>query len=140
MERMIVHSFKETKNLKFEDCLIFSTGNFLQNKKNFISLKSKKPTKDRMNTRYFYELINVKFISLRGGGKKKKKKKYTKPKKIKHVRKKIQLKVLRYYSISGKSVFKLRKESPESPGCFLAEHKDRLTCGKTGITFIKNNS
>lgn len=105
-----------------------------------MSLISKELTEDTMIDRYFYELINVKLISLRGGGKKKKKKKYTKPKKIKHVRNKIKLKVLRYYSVSGTSVLKLRKESPESPGCFLAEHKDRLTCGKTGITFIKNNS
>ena len=137
---MFVFSIKEARYLKFEDCLIFSTENFLQKKKIFISLISKELIKDTMTTRYFYELINVKLVSLRGGGKKKKKKKYTKPKKIKHVRKKIQLKVLRYYSVSGTSVLKLRKESPESPGCFLAEHKDRLTCGKTGITFIKNNS
>lgn len=137
---MFVFSIKEARYLKFEDCLIFSTKNFLQKKKIFISLNSKELTEDTKVTRCFYELINVKLLSLRGGGKKKKKKKYTKPKKIKHVRKKIQLKVLRYYSVSGTSVLKLRKESPESPGCFLAEHKDRLTCGKTGITFIKNNS
>jgi hypothetical protein len=74
MKYTFVHCFKETKYLKSEDCLIFSTGNFLQNKENFISLKSKKPTKNRMIIRYFYELINVKLISLRGCLKKKEKK------------------------------------------------------------------
>lgn len=75
---------------------------------------------------------------LRGGGKKRKKKNYTKPKKIKHLRKKIKLKFMEYYSVSQDSISRLRKESPECPGCFMANHQDRLTCGKTGITFIRN--
>ena len=70
---MFVFSIKEARYLKFEDCLIFSTKNFLQKKKIFISLISKELIKDTMTTRYFYELINVKLVSLRGGGKKKKK-------------------------------------------------------------------
>ena len=78
-------------------------------------------------------------LRLRGGGKKRKKKNYTKPKKIKHVRKKTKLKILSYYSVKTNNVSKLRKESPESPGCFMAEHHDRITCGKTGVTFIRNN-
>jgi len=78
-------------------------------------------------------------VPLRGGKKKRKKKNYTKPKKIKHIRKKTKLKVLTYYSVSEGFVTKLRKDSPESPGCFMAEHGDRLTCGKTGITFIRNS-
>ena len=76
---------------------------------------------------------------LRGGGKKRKKKNYTKPKKIKHVRKKTKLKVLNYYSVSENSVLRLRKESPESPGCFMANHNDRITCGKTSITFVRTS-
>jgi len=77
-------------------------------------------------------------LCLIGGVKKKKKKNYTKPKKKKHVRKKTKLNVLNYYSVDKGKVKKLKKESPESPGCFLAEHSDRLTCGKTGLTFMKN--
>ena len=89
----------------------------------------------KFSMKIFFENIN---LGLRGGGKKRKKKNYTKPKKIKHVRKKISLKILSYYSVQNDSIRKLRKESPESRGCFMAEHKDRLTCGKTGITFVRN--
>ena len=75
-------------------------------------------------------------LRLRGGGKKRKKKTYTKPKKVKHVRKKEKLAILKYYSVSddGK-VTRLRKESPHAPGCFMAVHYDRITCGKTGLTY-----
>jgi len=52
---------------------------------------------------------------------------------------KTKLKILSYYSVKTNNVSKLRKESPESPGCFMAEHHDRITCGKTGVTFIRNN-
>mmetsp|Transcript_12409 Transcript_12409/g.28565 ORF Transcript_12409/g.28565 Transcript_12409/m.28565 type:complete len:112 (-) Transcript_12409:197-532(-) len=75
---------------------------------------------------------------LRGGGKKRKKKNYTKPKKIKKPKKKVKMKVLSYYSVKNKNISKLRKESPESPGCFMANHFNRLTCGKTGLTFLKS--
>lgn len=78
-------------------------------------------------------------LNLRGGGKKRKKKTYTKPKKIKHVRKKIKLKVLKYYKIENGKIKKMKKESPNSPGCFMAEHLDRLTCGKTGLTLVRKN-
>ena len=39
-------------------------------------------------------------LRLRGGGKKRKKKTYTKPKKVKHVHKKIKLRVLKFYKAS----------------------------------------
>merc|ERR1711907_550153 len=39
-------------------------------------------------------------LQLLGGGKKRKKKTYTKPKKIKHKRKKVKLAVLKYYSVA----------------------------------------
>ena len=69
--------------------------------------------------------------------KKEKKKNYTKPKKIKHQRKKFKLKVLNYYSTKEGKVCRLRKESPQSSGCFMAEHYDRFTCGKTGLTLTR---
>jgi len=34
---------------------------------------------------------------------------------------------------------KLRRESPQSPGSFMAEHSDRLTCGKTGLTLVRKD-
>ena len=78
-------------------------------------------------------------LRLRGGGKKRKKKVYTKPKKVKHVHKKVKLRVLKYYKVddSGK-VQKLRKECPHSgcgPGIFMATHQDRLYCGKCHRTY-----
>lgn len=72
-----------------------------------------------------------------GGGKKRKKKVYTTPKKIKHKNAKVPLKSLKYYKVdeNGK-ITRLRKMSPSAPGCFLAQHFDRLTCGKTGLTYF----
>jgi ribosomal protein S27AE len=76
-------------------------------------------------------------LELRGGGKKRKKKNFTKPKKNKHTKKKVTLRYLNYYSVKEGKIQKLKKTSPESPGCFMAEHLDRLTCGKSGLTFIR---
>merc|ERR1712173_387053 len=72
-----------------------------------------------------------------GGGRKRKKKVYTTPKKIKHKRKKVKLATLKYYKVTdtGK-IERLRKESPLNPGCFMAAHKDRYYCGKTGLTIM----
>jgi len=74
---------------------------------------------------------------LDGGAKKRKKKTYTKPKKLKHKRKKVKLAVLKLYKVdnSGK-VQRLRKESPMHPGCFMAMHFNRYYCGKTGLTYV----
>ncbi len=49
-----------------------------------------------------------------GGGKKRKKKVYTKPKKIAHKNKRVQLAVLKYYKVddNGK-ITRLRKDCPE---------------------------
>ena len=74
---------------------------------------------------------------LRGGGKKRKKKIYIKPKKSKHINKKIKMRYLNFYKIEQNKVIKLRKTSSESSGCFMAEHYDRLTCGKTGLTLAR---
>jgi len=74
-----------------------------------------------------------------GGGKKRKKKTYTKPKKIKHKKKKVPMAVLKYYKVSddGK-VERLRRECPHETcgaGIFMAAHKDRHYCGKCGLTY-----
>ncbi|KAG2701993.1 hypothetical protein I3843_06G065000 [Carya illinoinensis] len=70
----------------------------------------------------------------------KKKKTYTKPKKIKHKKKKVKLAVLQFYKVddSGK-VQRLRKECPNSEcgaGTFMANHFDRHYCGKCGLTYV----
>nr|UXY87183.1 40S ribosomal protein S27A [Cryptomonas sp.] len=77
-------------------------------------------------------------IRLQGGGKKRKKKTFTKPKKNKHLKKKLKLRFLHYYLVEEGKVQKLRKDSPDSLGCFMAEHHDRITCGKTGLTYTRN--
>lgn len=76
---------------------------------------------------------------LRGGGKKHKKKVYTKPKKTKHISPKTKLRILSYFSVTKGKVQRLRRTSPEASGCFMAEHTNRVTCGKTGLTFIRSN-
>jgi small subunit ribosomal protein S27Ae len=102
--------------------------------KNFISNKI-----DLRKNKNFTSLSVKKFIlELRGGGKKRKKKNFTKPKKNKHIKKKITLRYLNYYSVTEGKAQKIKKTSPESPGCFMAEHIDRLTCGKSGLTFTRS--
>ncbi|PIN74104.1 30S ribosomal protein S27ae [Candidatus Woesearchaeota archaeon CG10_big_fil_rev_8_21_14_0_10_45_16] len=41
------------------------------------------------------------------------------------------------YSVEGDKIVRKNKFSPKSPGDFLANHKDRLVCGKTGYTEYK---
>jgi len=75
---------------------------------------------------------------LLGGAKKRKKKTYTKPKKLKHKHKKIKLRVLKFYKVddAGK-VQRLRKQCPTcGPGTFMANHFDRVYCGKCASTFL----
>ena len=84
------------------------------------------------------QTINV-VGALLGGGKKRKKKVYTTPKKIKHKRTKVKLATLKYYKVDNGKVERLRKESPAAgPGIFMATHKDRYYCGKTGLTIFKD--
>mmetsp|Transcript_11561 Transcript_11561/g.19388 ORF Transcript_11561/g.19388 Transcript_11561/m.19388 type:complete len:154 (+) Transcript_11561:65-526(+) len=78
-------------------------------------------------------------LRLRGGGKKRKKKVYTKPKKAKHVHKKVKLAVLKFYQVDkdGK-VTRSRKSCPQEEcgaGVRFAVHKDRMHCGKCSLTF-----
>ena len=81
--------------------------------------------------------INV-HVSLDGGKKKKKRKPHTTPKKIKHVHKKRPKALLEYFSVenSGK-VRRLKQESPNAAGAYMADHPDRFCCGRTGTMFYK---
>merc|ERR1711923_116893 len=85
------------------------------------------------------QTINV-VGALLSGGKKSKKKDYSLPKKIKHKRTKVKMATLKYYKVDGSGkVERLRKESPAAgPGVFMATHKDRYYCGKTGLTIFKD--
>ena len=69
------------------------------------------------------------------GGKKKKKKKVVAKKKKKHVKKKVKLAVLKYYKVDGDKVVRLKQQT--NYGTFLADHANRLYCGRTHITYVK---
>mmetsp|Transcript_74594 Transcript_74594/g.168999 ORF Transcript_74594/g.168999 Transcript_74594/m.168999 type:complete len:157 (-) Transcript_74594:73-543(-) len=79
-------------------------------------------------------------IDMVGGGKKRKKKTYTKPKKIKHKRKKVKLAVLKFYKVdSNDKVTRLRRDCPHElcgPGVFMAMHFNRYYCGKCHLTYL----
>jgi ubiquitin-small subunit ribosomal protein S27Ae len=46
--------------------------------------------------------------------------------------------IYKFYEVKGVAVNRLRKECPRcGRAVFLAEHKDRLTCGKCGYTSFK---
>ena len=46
--------------------------------------------------------------------------------------------IYKYYEVKSGKANRLRKECPRcGHGVFLAEHKDRLTCGKCGYTSYK---
>ena len=77
---------------------------------------------------------------LPGGGKKRKKKVFTTPKKPTHEKKKVKLPSLSMYSVGEDgSIVRNRRECP-SPECgagvFMANHANRQTCGKCGLTFM----
>jgi small subunit ribosomal protein S27Ae len=66
-------------------------------------------------------------LSLLGGAKKRKKKVYTKPKRIKHKKKKVKLAVLKYYQVDADGkITRLRRECPSDQcgggGIFMASH------------------
>merc|ERR1712150_393507 len=77
---------------------------------------------------------------LLGGGKKRKKKVYTKPKKIKHKKKKVKLAVLKFYKVDGNDkIQRLRKVCPSElcgEGVFMGTHINRYYCGKCGLTYV----
>ena len=77
-------------------------------------------------------------ISLEGGAKGKKKKAAAKKTKKKHVHKKVKLRILSYYKVDGDKVSRLRRMCEVCPpGTFLAEHDDRLYCGRCRTTYAK---
>ena len=46
----------------------------------------------------------------------------------------------RLYKIDGDHIERLRKECPKcGPGVFMAEHPDRVACGKCGYTEFKGS-
>ncbi|CAI0456201.1 unnamed protein product [Linum tenue] len=75
-----------------------------------------------------------------GGGKKRKKKVFSTPKKEKKDKEKEKLPVLKLYKVVGGGVLeRLRKECPKcEPGNFMADHGDRVSCGKCGLSFARN--
>jgi len=78
-------------------------------------------------------------MSLDGGKRKRKKKVYTTPKRIPHKHRKRAKALLEYFSVddaSGK-VKRLKQESLNAAGAYMADHPDRYTCGKTGTMFWK---
>jgi len=85
-------------------------------------------------------------LAVDGGKKKKKKKKIFKgPKKHAHRHKNVAMRVLKYYKVEGDGgdaeykVTHLRTECPHpdcGAGVFMAQHKDRQTCGKCSLTYV----
>ena len=77
-------------------------------------------------------------ISMEGGAKGKKKKAATKKAKKKHVHKNKKLRILKYYKVDGEKVVRLSRMCDVCPpGTFLAEHEDRLYCGRCRSTYTK---
>lgn len=74
-------------------------------------------------------------VDIEGGAKGKKKKKDTKKKKKKHTKKKVKLAVLKYYKVEGDKVVRLKQQT--NYGTFLADHGNRLYCGRTHVTYMK---
>jgi small subunit ribosomal protein S27Ae len=75
-------------------------------------------------------------LRLRGGAKKRKKKTYNKPKKGKHVHRKVKLAILKFYKVEDGQVQRLRTECPKcGPAVFMAKHHDRQSCGCCGSSF-----
>lgn len=79
-------------------------------------------------------------LRLRGGAKKRKKKTYTKPKKAKHHHKVTKLAVLKFYKVDDEGkVTRARKDCPHETcgaGVRMAQHKNRLHCGKCSLTYL----
>ena len=77
-------------------------------------------------------------VSLEGGAKGKKKKKDMKKSKKPHKHRKCKLAVLKYYKVEGDKVVRLKQMCKVCPvGTFLAEHADRLHCGRCNTGYVK---
>ena len=97
-------------------------------------LNGKKLTDEKIENNCLINLI----ISLEGGAKGKKKKKEIKKTKKKHVHKKVKLAILKYYKVDGDKVIRLKQMCKVCPpGTFLAEHSDRLYCGRCRTAYTK---
>ena len=82
--------------------------------------------------------VSVHF-ALDGGKKKRKKKPHTTPKKVPHKHKKRPKALLEYFNVEEGTmkVKRLKQESPNASGAYMADHPDRYTCGRTGTMFYK---
>merc|ERR1712070_989464 len=81
--------------------------------------------------------VSVHF-ALDGGKKKRKKKPHTTPKKIPHKHLKRPKALLAYFSVDqNNKVRRLKQESPNAAGAYMADHQDRYTCGRTGTMYYK---
>ena len=77
-------------------------------------------------------------VALEGGAKGKKKKKDTKKGKKSHKKKKVKLAILKYYKVEDGKVVRLRQMCKVCPpGTFIAEHADRLYCGRCHTAYLK---
>jgi small subunit ribosomal protein S27Ae len=84
------------------------------------------------------ESANVYLVVDLLGGKGKKKKKEKKSAKKKHKKKKVKLAILKYYKVEGDKVVRTRQMCKVCPpGTFLAEHSDRLYCGRCHTSYGK---
>ena len=77
-------------------------------------------------------------IKLNGGAKGKKKKKDVKKGKKKHKKRKVKLAILKYYRVEDGKVVRLKQMCKVCPaGTFIAEHPDRLYCGRCHAGYAK---
>lgn len=83
--------------------------------------------------------LSVQLIVSLSGGAKGKKKKQTKAKAKKpHQHKKEKLRILKCYKVDGEKIARLRRMCEVCPpGTFLAEHEDRLYCGRCRSAYAK---
>lgn len=88
--------------------------------------------------------IEVVFPLEGGKGKKKKKKVFAKAKKPIHRHKNVKMRVIKFYKVEGDGDdVKVTRERTECPhpkcgaGVFMAMHKNRQTCGKCSLTYVK---
>ena len=80
-------------------------------------------------------------ISLEGGAKGKKKKQTNKKAKKKHVHKKVKLRILECYKVDGEKLVRVKKMCDVCPpGTFLADHEDRLYCGRCRTAYTKEGA
>lgn len=77
-------------------------------------------------------------VDLEGGAKGKKKKKDVKKSKKSHKKRKVKLAILKYYKVEDGKVVRLRQMCKVCPpGTFIADHADRLYCGRCHTAYTK---